>query len=165
MIQFERTIRARTAADADFIIIGGFAAILNGSARNTVDLDVCFSRAKANLTRIKTALAPFHPRPRGFAKELPFVWDEAILQNCTVLTLQTDLGDVDLLAEVAGIGDYEAVKAQSKMVDAFEQRIAVLDLRGLLAAKLAAGRTKDLSIIPELESLLEAEEAAEGTAD
>lgn len=70
------------------------------------------------------------------------------------------MGDIDLLAEVAGIGDYEAVKAQSKMVDAFERRIAVLDLRGLIQSKRAAGRAKDLSIIPELESLLEAEEAA-----
>lgn len=78
--------------------------------------------------------------------------------NSSVLTLESSIGDIDLLAEVAGLGPYEEIKAHAKIADAFELHIAVLDIRSLIRAKRAAGREKDLSIIPELESLLEADE-------
>ena len=112
----------------------------------------------SNLKRLVTALAPFHPRPRGFPDELPFIWDETTLRNATVLTLQTDLGEIDLLAEVAGLGSWDEVKAGSILVEAFERTISILDLPSLIRAKRAAGRQKDLAALPELESLLEATE-------
>jgi hypothetical protein len=121
-------------------------------------LGICYSRASANLQRRKDALAPFHPRPRGFPPELPFIWDEATLRNSSVLALETAIGSIDLLAEVTGLRTYDEIKAQSKIADAFGRRIAVLDIRSLIQAKRAAGREKDLSMIPELESLMEAEE-------
>jgi hypothetical protein len=89
---------------------------------------------------------------------LPFIWDEATLRNATVLTLLTDLGEIDLLAEVAGVGTWDDVKAHSIIVDAFDRKIATLDLPSLIQAKRAAGRAKDLAALPELESLLEASE-------
>ena len=109
-----------------------------------------------NLARLVSALAPFHPRPRGFPKDLPFVWDEATLRNSTVFTLQTDLGEIDLLAEVAGLGTFAEVRAESVAVEAFGRPVISLSLAGLIRAKRAAGREKDLSALPELESLLEA---------
>jgi hypothetical protein len=43
-------------------------------------------------------------------------------------------------------------------VDAFDRQIATLDLPGLIRAKRATGRQKDIDALPELESLLEASE-------
>jgi hypothetical protein len=157
-MRFERAVHALCDAEVEFIVIGGLSATLHGSARVTLDLDVCFSRSGANLKRLVTALAPYHPRPRGFPESLPFLWDEAMLRNATVLTLLTDLGEIDLLAEVAGLGAWDEVKAGSILVDAFDRKIAILDLPSLIKAKRAAGREKDLSALPELESLLEASE-------
>ena len=122
----------------------------------TFVVEVCYSRSTANLGRLAATLALFHPRPRGFPESLPFVWDETMLRNSTVLTLQTDLGEIDLLAEVAGVGGWDEVKAQSREIDAFERRVSVLGLPALIRSKRAAGRPKDLAAIPELESLLEA---------
>ena len=85
---------------------------------------------------------------------MPFLWDERTLQNGTVFTLGTELGEIDLLAEVSGLGAYDQVKAHSTMVEAFDRRVATLDLPSLTEAKRAAGREKDLSALPELESLL-----------
>jgi hypothetical protein len=65
---------------------------------------------------------------------------------------------IDLLAEVAGLGGYEQVKAHSVLVDAFDRRFATLDLPSLIKSKRAAGRERDIAALPELESLLEAEE-------
>lgn len=86
------------------------------------------------------------------------MWDAATLRNTAVLTLATDLGPLDLLAEVAGVGGYEEVLAASVMVEAFGRRIVTLDRPALIQAKRAADRAKDLAILAELESLLEARE-------
>ncbi len=157
-MQFARAIRELCDAGVDFVVIGGLSATFHGSARVTYDLDICYSRASENVRRLTAALAPFHPRPRGFPAGLPFVWDERTLRNVTVLTLQTDVGAIDLLAEVAGLGAFDQVKDRSIMVEAFERHIATLDLPGLIQAKRAAGREKDISTLAELESLLEADE-------
>ena len=68
------------------------------------------------------------------------------------------LGEIDLLAEVTGLGAYDDVRAHSIVVDAFHRQIATLGLPGLIQAKRAAGREKDISALRELESLLEAGE-------
>ena len=98
------------------------------------------------------------PGLRHLPPDLPFVRDETTLRNGSVFTLATDLGSIDLLAEVTGIGDYSEVRASSIEVDAFDRRVWTLDLPGLIRAKRAAGREKDLRLLPELESLLDAGE-------
>lgn len=70
------------------------------------------------------------------------------------------MGDVDLIGEVAGVGDYPAVAATSMPVELFGKEYAVLTLDALIASKRAAGRPKDLQALPELEAL---REAAEGS--
>jgi hypothetical protein len=145
-------------ASVDFVIIGGWSAILHGSSYITNDLDICYSRRPDNLKRLAAALAPLHPRLRDVPSGIPFVWDEATLRNGTVFTLTTDLGALDLLAEVAGLGNFEDVKRSSSQVPAFDRKVWTLDLPGLIKAKRAAGREKDLLILPELQGLLDAGE-------
>jgi hypothetical protein len=157
-MQFERAVRALCDAEVEFVVIGGVSATFHGSARVTYDLDICYSRTAANLRKLTAALSPFHPRPRGFAPNLPFVWDETTLRNGTIFTLQTDIGEIDLLAEVEGLGAFSDVKEHSITVEAFGRKVTTLDLPGLIRAKRATGREKDLSALPELESLLEAGE-------
>lgn len=145
-------------AGVDFVIIGGWSAILHGSSFKTNDLDLCFSRRTENLRRLAKALAPFHPRLRGLPEGVPFVWEEVTLRNGAIIRLTTDCGMLDLLAEVSGLGAFEEVKASSVLVCAFDRDVWTLDLPGLIRAKRAAGREKDLMVLPELEGLLEAEQ-------
>lgn len=163
-MQFETAVQALCDAGVQFVIIDGVSAAFHGSARVTYDLDVCYSRDSANLQKLVAALAPFHPRPRGFPESLAFVWDETTLRNPTVLTLQTNVGEIDVLAEVAGIGTFADAEQHSIAVDAFGRTVLSLDLPSLIRAKKAAARAKDLSAIAELESLFEAEDCwrAEG---
>jgi hypothetical protein len=79
-----------------------------------------------------------------------------MLRGAFNLPLSTDLGDLDLLAEIAGIGEFARVQAAAVWVDLFGYRLAVLSLDGLIAAKRAAGRPKDLLTLPELEALRDA---------
>src|ERR1017187_5260697 len=106
-MEFAKAVQRLVDEGVEFVVIGGLSASLHGSARLTFDLDICYARSLSNLRRMAASLAPFHPRPRGFLSDLPFLWDERTLQNGTVFTLDTDLGPIDLLAEVAGVGAYD----------------------------------------------------------
>ncbi len=113
------------------------SAILHGSLRTAQDLDVCYSRSGKNIQRLVKSLAPFHPRPRNLPLGLPFIWDEATVRNGTLLPLSTDLGSIDIMAEVLGFGD-----PQPSCLDPSKESWA--------------GRPKDLEILLELQGQLEA---------
>jgi hypothetical protein len=157
-MNFRAAVEALTDADVQFIIIGGWSAILHGGTHVTNDLDIYYARTSANVARLVEALRPFHPRPRDAPAGLPFVWDAATLSNTAILTLTTDLGSVDLMSEVIGLGPFTEVERASVLVDAFGRQVRTLDLRSLIRSKRAIGRPKDLSVARELEALLEAGE-------
>jgi hypothetical protein len=50
-MQFEEAVQALCDAGVDFVVIGGLAATLHGSAQVTYDLDICYSRASANSSK------------------------------------------------------------------------------------------------------------------
>jgi hypothetical protein len=150
-----------TQHQVEFVIVGGVAISAHGSSYLTYDLDVAYARTPHNLKRLVAALAPHHPRPRDFPADLPFIWDEQTIKQSTNLTLTTDLGNIDLLGEVMGLGDYEEVRGQSVVMKLFDLQCRVLSLDALIVAKRAAGRTKDLLVLPELEALREVAEENE----
>ncbi len=154
-MKLEETLRALFDANVDFVLIGGAAMQMQGSAYLTEDLDFCYSRSAKNLERLALALAPYHPRLRGAPENLPFHFDAATIKRGLNFTLKTDLGALDFLGEVAGVGDYLAVKKNSDVMTIFEIECLVLSLEGLIRAKRAAGRERDLDVIPELEGLLD----------
>lgn len=156
MRHIEPPLKSLVEHDVEFVIIGGVAIIAHGIPYATFDLDFCYSRTSENLKRIAVALAPFKPRLRGFPTDLPFTWDERTLQNGTNFTLETDIGDIDLLGEVAGVGSFAEVLANSTTLKLFGDDVRVLSLEGLIKAKKAAGRPKDLFVLPQLETLKEA---------
>ena len=70
-------------------------------------------------------------------------------------TLTTDLGDIDLLGEVARGETYKTLLPRSFEVEAFGVHFKCIDLPTLIRIKEAAGRPKDLEAIAELRVLLE----------
>jgi predicted nucleotidyltransferase len=155
VIKIESAIETLVKNNVEFVIVGGIAITAHGSAYITKDLDFCYSRNKENLKKIVSALAPFKPRPRGFPENLPYIFDETTLQNATNFTFETELGDIDLLGEVAGIGTFNEVKELSKLMDLYDYKVKVLSIEGLILTKRAAGRPKDLLVLPELEAMQE----------
>ncbi|MGH2517853.1 MAG: nucleotidyltransferase [Ktedonobacterales bacterium] len=144
----------------EFVIVGGLAAVALGVPYVTNDVDICYNPDPANITRLASALAPLHPRLRveGLSDEearlLPFQFDERTLRQSAILTLQTDTATLDLMSSVIGVGPYLQVRQAAIELEAFGFRLAVLDLPGLLVSKRAAGRTKDLLALPQIEGTL-----------
>lgn len=155
MVEFEPAIKALTENKVEFVIIGGVAISVYSSGYITRDIDFCYNRTPENLKKIISALAPFNPRLRGFPDNLPFVWDEQTLRGGTNFTLITDIGEIDLLGEIAGVGTFEDAFENSIVVKLYDCDVHVLSLEDLIKAKRAAGRTKDLLVLPELEALQE----------
>lgn len=149
MINFEQMLPLLAEAGVEFVIVGGLAAIVHGSARATFDLDICYSRTAANIERLA-------PHLRGAPLDLPFRFDAATVRKGLNFTLTTNLGDIDLLGEVSGVGGFDAALRDSIPVQIFGHEFRVLTLDSLIAAKHAAGRPKDLTDLHTLEALRDA---------
>jgi len=153
----EAPLRLLGEYKVDCVIVGGVAAAIHGSSLLTSDLDVCYAREPANLMRLAEALRSVHARLRNAPEGLPFILDAETLRRGLNFTFATDIGDLDLLGEVRGIGHFEAVVTDSVTVELFGYRFAVMDIGKLILAKRAAGRPKDLVALPELEAIQEAQ--------
>jgi hypothetical protein len=163
MPNFLETIVLRLVqAQVEFVIVGGVSAVLQGASIVTRDLDLCYRRTPANLTRLVAALAPLHPRPRGFPPELPFVFDERTLQLGSNFTLEIGDEALDLLGDMSAIGGYEQIIGEAEEMPLAGCRVKVLSLTQLIATKEAAGRPKDLAVLPELRATLELKQRGRG---
>ena len=155
MTDFEAIVRVFSESGVECVIVGGLAATVHGATRLTQDVDFVYSRRRENIERLVTALSPHAPYLRGAPPGLPFAWNETTIERGINFTLTTTIGDIDLLGEIVGGGDYEALVAHTDMVEIFSCHCRCLNLPGLIRAKRAAGRPKDLEVLAELEALLE----------
>jgi len=153
MKELPEILKTLYGAQIDFVVIGGAAMYLQGSAYVTQDVDFCYARTPQNIKRLTTALKPHHPVLRGAPAGLPFTFDARTVAQGMNFTLTSDLGDLDFLGEVAGLGGYDDVKAAADILVIDGMQIRVLSLIGLIKSKKAAGRPKDLYVLPELEAL------------
>jgi hypothetical protein len=149
----EQLLRTLRDGGVECIIVGGVAARAHGSSRLTDDLDVVYSRTPENLQRLVHALSPVRPYLRGAPPGLPFDWSVATVRAGLNFTLITQLGALDLLGEITGGGDYNALRPHALSITLFGGTFLLLDLPWLIRVKRAAGRPKDLEVVAELEVL------------
>jgi hypothetical protein len=154
----EGLLFALQQAGAEFILVGGMAAIVHGAARVTFDLDVVYKRTSDNYSRLVAALEKFEPYLRGAPPGLPFRWEASTIERGLNFTLSTTLGAIDLLGEIAG-GDFEQLEPYAETRHALGVDLRCLRLDKLIEVKRAAGRHKDFEAIAELEALLEERDA------
>jgi hypothetical protein len=150
IVSYRVLIDALVRADADFAIIGAVAMVLHGSARVTRDLDVCYGRERGNIRKLAAALKPFAPTLRGADATLPFTLDARTIESGLNFTLRSTAGDIDLLGEVTGLGDFPVVSRVSEWMEIYDRQVRVLSLEGLERAKRATGRLKDLADLAEI---------------
>ena len=92
-----------------------------------MDLDICYAREGNNLIRLAGVLRPVKPpASAAIPAGLPFRFHVETLKRGLNFTLTTDAGDIDLIGEVAGVGDYAEVATASMPVDLLGRQYAVL---------------------------------------
>lgn len=147
-------------AEIEFVIVGGFAAMLHGSSLLTRDLDVCAVITSESVARLREALRDLKPMHRISSPRLSFL-DHAdrdgTLKN---LYLETELGPVDVLGSIQGVGDFARVRENAIEISLAGRRCHVISIQDLIKAKESLARDKDLLAVRELRALLEKAERA-----
>jgi hypothetical protein len=142
----------------EFVIIDGFCGVMHGASLVTLDLDICCRFDRDNLKRIEAAVKDFNPRHRLTADKLPLELTNELCDRLKNLYLTTDLGNLDCLSEVAGIGNYEQALRRSTLKSMSYGEFRILDLEALIEAKLTVGREKDLDAVKLLRAVKERKE-------
>lgn len=141
-------IAALGEARIEFIVVGGMAAVLHGAPITTHDLDIVHRRTSENVDRLLELLLSINAGQRGDPRRVPPT--AAALSGSGHLTLQTDLGPLDVLCELEpGQGYDELVDRTVRFTDG-AIGFAVLDLEALIEIKRRTGRAKDRLMLAEL---------------
>lgn len=155
MSDLNQLLKRLSDAEIDFVIVGGFAATLHGSSLVTRDLDVCAVLSNQNVEKLRDALRDLRPAHRLTPQKLSFLDNPGPGVEVNNLYLRTELGPVDVLSSILGIGGYERVRADSIEVELFGRLCRVISLDDLIRAKEALGREKDLLAVKELKAIRE----------
>lgn len=139
----------------DFVVIGGLAGLAQGSSYPTFDLDVAYARDPGNLRRLAAALEEIGVTLRGAPPDLPFKPDVPTLSNGANFTFDTAFGSFDVLGDVAGLKDYEGLRARARVEEIAGVGVRVASLDDLIAMKRVANRVKDQLMVLEYVELAE----------
>jgi hypothetical protein len=138
-----------------YVLIGGMAAVLHGSALVTADIDICPDPAHDNLERLCDALRDMHARirttddPEGVA----FECDGALLVQMRMLNMVTDFGSFDLSFRPAAFDGYDDLVRGAVTMSIGGAAVPVASLDDVIRSKEAANREKDRVALPQLYAL------------
>ncbi len=153
MQDFSALLKRISDAGVDFVIVGGFAAVTHGSSYVTRDVDICLLLTPENVAKLRTALADWNPKHRMTPQRLSFLTHPGQGESVQNLYLQTDMGVVDILSSVLGVGDFTRLKQNAETIEVDGRGYSVMSLPDLIAAKEALGREKDLLTAKELRAI------------
>jgi len=142
--------------DVRFVVIGGFAAILQGSPFPTEDADITPDRSVDNLERLSNALGELEARvytidaPEG----LPFAHSASSLGGSAVWNLVTSRGRVDISFVPNGTTGFSDLDSDALTIQLRGVDIRVASLADIIRSKQAANRPKDQRVLPTLREIL-----------
>ncbi len=153
MHSLHRLIRRLAEAEFEFVLVGGYAGVVHGSALVTQDVDICAVLSTENIEKLRHALADLNPVHRMTVAKLPFSDVPKPGVPVADLYLETQDGVLDVLSSVLGVGAYARLRETAEMIPLFGHEVAVISLPDLITAKEALGREKDLLAAKELRAI------------
>jgi len=137
----------------DFVIVGGFAGVVHGCTYVTQDIDICCDFSPANLLKLQGAVSDLHPVHRMTPNRKKLKLTQKTCGQLKNLYLDTDIGQLDCMSFIDGVGDYEKVKRASELVKVEDVQLRVLSVGALIKAKNAMNRPRDKQAVLELEAV------------
>jgi hypothetical protein len=140
----------------EYVVVGGFAAVVRGSSLPTRDIDIVPLRSSENLDRLGRALRRMGAQIRTDGDPVAAPLDGPFLANMPImLNLVTDFGEMDLTFAPAGsAGGYDGWRLGATEEEVSDGVIVVIaSLDDVIDSKRAANRPKDQMALPYLESL------------
>ena len=139
--------------EIDFVLVGGFASAVYGSTMVTRDIDICCALTEQDIQDLREVLKDYHPVHRQTPQKLSFIEVPDQFNQLNNLYLNTDLGVLDILSNITGVGDFQRIKSKSIKITLFGHKCNVISIDDLIATKRAIGRKKDLLVVEELEEI------------
>jgi hypothetical protein len=151
MPDLESLLARLSAAKVRYVVVGGFAAVAHGVSLVTQDLDICCDFTVANLLRLQQSLADLHPVHRMTPRRIPLELSKDNAATFKNLYLDTDLGQLDCLSQITGVGGYDQVKRHSIRLKLPWGYCHVLGIEALIKGKEAMGRPRDRQAARQLQ--------------
>ena len=153
MSDFLNLLQRLALGGVDFVIVGGYAGVVHGCTYVTQDVDVCCDFSPANLLALQEALRELHPVHRMTPGRQPLKLTAENVATFKNLYLDTDIGRLDCLSHIEGIGAYEQVRQASERIEVEGMQFRVLTIDSLIVAKEAMHRPRDKEAIRQLRAI------------
>lgn len=151
---FLKLVERLTKGSVKFVLIGGFAGVVHGCTYVTQDIDICCDFSADNLLVLQKALKGLHPVHRMTPQRLKLKLTTESCARFKNLYLDTDIGQVDCIGFVQGLGNYEDIEPMSEIRDiGGGLRIRVLTVDSLIEARKAMNRPRDREAVLQLEAI------------
>jgi len=151
---FDELLRRLVAAGVEFVLVGGLAVNAWGVVRGTKDVDIVPDPDAANLRRLAELAVELGGHVQSSKRLAGSVASiEALLVSGDRVLISTDRGPLDVVQGLDGVPDYTALRAHATSVDVLGATVAVCSLDDLRAMKRAAGRTRDLADLEDLDKV------------
>lgn len=134
-------------------MVGGLAVNAWGVVRGTKDVDVVVDPDIENLKLVAAVAvaAGGHVQQGEALLGTPISIASALLSGEQV-AIETDLGRLDIVQGLEGVPRYEELRTRSSETEILGVTVAVCSLDDLKTMKRAAGRTRDLADLEDLEA-------------
>ena len=139
-------LEALLAAQARFLVVGGYAVGVHGYPRATKDLGIWVDATAQNAPRVMAALQTFGAPLHGLT--------EQDLRTAGVgLQIGVPPGRIDILTQISGV-DFEQAWPQRLEASFFGRMVCpVIGRQDLITNKRASARAQDLADVEALEKL------------
>jgi len=150
---FDELLRRLAAAEVEFVVVGGLAVNAWGVVRGTKDVDVVVAPEPENLRHLAdvAVAAGGHVQQGEALLGSPISIASALAEGKQV-AIETDLGRLDIVQGLEGVPSYEELRPRSTEAEILGVTVAVCSVDDLKAMKKAAGRTRDLADLEDLEA-------------
>ncbi len=150
---FDELLRRLAEADVEFVVVGGLAVNAWGVVRGTKDVDIVVAPHTENLKRVaEVAVASRGHVQQGetlLGTPPSIAW---ALASGEQTAIETDLGRLDVVQGLEGVPTYEALRSRASKAEILGVEVAVCSIDDLKAMKQAAGRTRDLADLEDLDA-------------
>jgi len=136
----EQILSAFVAARLEAILIGNSGAAIQGAPVTTDDFDWLIRDTESNLKKLERVAILL-----GGQVTCPNFPLSSMLQ------IRTDDLQLDFMVYAPGMGKFESVRSRSMRIKVGSHFLRVADLGDIIRGKKAAGRLKDLAVMPILE--------------
>lgn len=146
----EALLRALAAANIEYIVVGGAAAVIHGAPVTTQDLDIVPRQTPEGLARLLELLTELDARFRPVRPGRDIAPTAEHLAGTGQLNLITRHGPLDILLRLHDARGYSELIDRTQEVAEGGLRIRVIDLDALIEIKQSTGRARDALVVPLL---------------